>query len=98
MSSRLGKFAQTPNEVKRYTITYEDWLDDDETVVGVELLPSAVALEVIAFAISGNGKLVSYFIGGGDDGVTYELLVRVVTSAGQTKEDLVLYVVRGLSQ
>lgn len=91
---RLGKFAKAPDDRKRYTITYTDWLDAGETIENVEFTVDNDTLTVDGDEINGDGNIVSFFVSGGDDGVTYNVLVEIETSGGQIKEDLVLFAVQ----
>lgn len=89
MSGLIGSPTKTPTEIKRYKIDYSDWLDTGETVISKTFTASGDGnlITVPTSSIAGDGQSVTFFIAGGDDGNTYELLVQVVTSGGQTKED-----------
>lgn len=100
MSGFIGSPTKTPAEIKRYKITYGDWLDTGETVItrtfvvsteGTGALPTVPTSE-----ITDAGLSVTFFIAGGDDGETYEVIVQVTTSGGQTKEDALSVAVASL--
>lgn len=100
----VGKYVKTPIERKRYAIDYSDWLDSTlgENIQSVEMTVSAPGdamatgspLQVDAKAISEDRESVAFFVSFGDDGVQYTVDVRVTTSAGQVKEDTVVFSVR----
>ena len=91
---KLGKFKKDPDEKKRYSIDYTDWLDTAETVSSVT--PSVeldygsedpITLEVTSIALTGDSKGVTFFVEGGIDDVDYKLTMTMTSSAGQIKED-----------
>ena len=102
MASRLGKFTQAPVERKDYSIDYSQWLSQGETlstatfaVVAEGFVTPAVSpLVVDAYQV--NPTAISFWVKNGDDGETYKVTVTIVTNLGQTKEDLVVFVVRAL--
>lgn len=92
---RLGKFVKTPNERKRYTVDYTNWLETTETLATVDFtVDPPGSLEIDADEILPGNKKVMYFVSGGDDAVTYRVPILVTTSTGQTKEDVVYYIVK----
>lgn len=94
--ARLGKVTKYTHERKRYTVAYDEWVDTGETVALVEFSVTgddANPVAVDAHAISEDGLTVAFFVSGGDDGETYEVLITATTSGGQTKEDTVLFAV-----
>lgn len=98
MSSVIGVATKTPTEVKRYKIDYTDWLDTGETVISTS---SVVTGDGTLATISGlvvdvGGLGVTFFIVGGDDGNTYEVVVTSITSGGQTKQDALQVTVASL--
>jgi len=94
---RLGKFSKTPAERKRYTIDYTDWLDTSETVASVVYTPvPATTFVVDAQSILTGNKKISFYVSGGDDFETYNLEVKITTSTGQVKEDVVVFAVRDI--
>jgi len=93
----VGKFNKTPNEVKRYSIDYSDWLDTAEYVSSVSFTVTSnsnVPLTVIADTIAANSTTVAFFVSGGAVSQVYDVTVRTVTTASQTKEDVVVFNIR----
>lgn len=96
----LGKFRKTPDEAKRYSIEYSDWLDAGEYLSNATITftpsnpvnPMLVDIDMIPE----NGTALSFFVFGGDAGVTYKLLVRATTTTLQVKEDIVAIEVKSL--
>lgn len=93
---RLGKFSKTPAERKRYTIDYTDWLDTTETVTAAAYTITPSGMVVDAQAILTGNKKISFYVNGGDDFETYNLEVKITTSTGQVKEDVVVFAVRDI--
>ena len=96
---RLGKFAKSPQERKRYTIDYTDWLETAETISTALYTVREVtspALVVDAQSILTGNKKVSFYVSGGDDGDTYDVEIKITTSTGQVKEDVVVFAVRDI--
>ena len=95
----IAKYAQNPDEVKRYTVSWVDWLDVNELIIAVEFEVaitngSGSMLVVSSQAISTDGLTVSFLLSGGSANVTYKVTIRVDTSSSQIKEDSILLVVR----
>lgn len=94
---RLGKFSKTPDERKRYTVDYTDWLDTSETVSQAAYAvrqATSSPLVIDAQSILTGNKKISFYVSGGNDQETYDLEVKVTTSTGQIKEDVVSFLVR----
>lgn len=86
----LGRYNKTPAERKRYTIDYSEWLDTGELVSSVtfEVIPAgAGAVQVSTVTILTPATGVGFFIENGLVGVSYDLLVTIVTAGGQIKQD-----------
>jgi hypothetical protein len=97
----LGKFPKKPAAVKRYQADFSEWLDTGETVqsctfdVSVSAGTDAgVSLTVEDDSILTGNTAVAFFVSGGVVGVTYEVKITVVTSAGQTEVWSVFFQVR----
>lgn len=93
---KLGSFKQTPQEKKRYTISYADWLDAGEVVASVvygidNITVPPLLVESSMIQVDGLG--VSFYVSGGLDEEVYQLNVLMETDAGQRKEDYIAYVV-----
>lgn len=94
---RLGTFAKSPQERKRYTIDYTDWLETAETITAALYTirqATSPALVVDAQSILTGNKKVSFYVSGGDDTETYDVEVKITTSTGQIKEDVVSFTVK----
>lgn len=93
---KLSTFKQTPQEKKRYTISYSDWLDAGEVVSSVVYGIDNVTvppLLVESSAIDVGGLGISFFVSGGLDEEQYQLNILMTTDAGQRKEDYMKIVV-----
>jgi len=92
---RLGRFLKSPGDVKRYTVDYVDWVDDDETVLTVQgtTPPNIGAFEVSAFGVNPDAKSVFFYVSGGIDGKEYPVMLTITTSKAQIKEDSVTFMV-----
>lgn len=93
----LGKFFKTPDERKRYSIDYTDWLDGGEMLLGVtfEVTPvdeNPVVIDGIAIQI--DSKSVVFYAQAGVDGQNYKAIATATTDGGQVKEDTVQYTIR----
>lgn len=102
--SRLAKYTQTPDETKRYSIEYSDWLDTGETVsdVSFEISPTtspALSVQSSHIVQGDTGALTQlrFFVTGGVAKKSYKVIVNVATSGGQEKQDTVLFDIRDAS-
>lgn len=93
---KLSTFKHTPQEKKRYTISYTDWLDSGEVVSSVSFgidNTTVPPLLVESSAIDVGGLGISFFVSGGLDEEEYTLAILMETDAGQRKEDYMKFVV-----
>ena len=93
----LGKYCKAPDERKRYSINYADWLDTGEilTLVTFEVTPiDADPIVIDGIAIESGEKSVVFYASGGLDGKSYKAITTATTSGGQVKEDTVQYTVK----
>lgn len=92
----LGKFVKSPDEVKRYSVDYSDWLDTGEYILtaNVTISPSGPIVDVQSTTT--NDIDLSFFVTGGTAGTSYKLKTRVQTTNGQVKEDIIVLEVRAL--
>lgn len=93
---RLARFQKTSVERIKYTIDYTEWLDQGELLAGVSFLPDDPALVVDGSLLNDDKTQVSYFVSGGASGLSYTLHTQAQTSAGQLKEDYVLYFIKDI--
>ena len=95
---KLGRFIKTPSERKRYAIDYSEWLDTGETVstyvFTVTPSTATVPFAVDSSSLASSGKVLVFFVSGGDANDQYTVDVKATTSGGQIKEDTVLFSVR----
>lgn len=93
---KLSTFKQTPQEKKRYTVAYTNWLDDgevvDSVVYGIDNT-TVPPLIVESSAIDVGGLGISFFVSGGLDEEEYTIAILMETDAGQRKEDYMKIVV-----
>jgi hypothetical protein len=93
----LGKYFKSPDERKRYSINYADWLDTGEQLATVtfEVIPVDVGgVSIDGIAIETGNKSVVFYASAGLDGRSYKAIATMTTSGGQVKEDTVQYTVR----
>jgi hypothetical protein len=97
MLMNLGKYFKAPDERKRYSIDYTDWLDTGESLLAVtfEVIPiDADPVAIDGIAIETGAKGVVFYASGGISGTSYKAIATMTTSGGQVKEDTVQYTVR----
>lgn len=88
--SNLRSFTQTTVERKRYTVSYDRWMDDAETLFdhAIVISPSTTPSVMAEDAFTSNGdKELSFFLKGGVAGTIYTVRLIATTSDGQVKED-----------
>jgi len=93
----LGKYFKSPDERKRYSIDYTDWLDTGEQLSNVtfEVTPiDASPIVINGIAIETGNKSVVFYASAGLDGKSYKAIATMTTSGGQIKEDTVQYTVK----
>jgi hypothetical protein len=93
----LGKYFKSPDERKRYSIDYTDWLDTGEVLADVtfEVTPvDANPVVIDDIAIETGDKSVVFYASAGLEGRSYKAIATMTTSGGQVKEDTVQYTVR----
>jgi len=93
----LGKYTKSPDERKRYSIDYDDWLDTGEQLATVTFEVTPVDLDPVAIdgiAIETSGKSVVFYASAGLDGKSYKAIATMTTNGGQVKEDTVQYTVK----
>ena len=86
----LGRIKKTATEVKRATLDYSRWLGTTETITlkSFSATPAtSTLLSVGASSIAADGKSVTFYVEGGVDDTTYDLIVQITTSDGQVKQD-----------
>lgn len=99
MLKPLEKFIKTSNETTRHVISYDEWLDTGEQLeepISITVRGNNTSLDVDQWLLSDDKRSLSFFAEGGDDGVTYEVVVLVSTTGGQVKEVLLVFLIRDL--
>jgi hypothetical protein len=99
---RLGKYTKTPEERKRYTIDYTDWLDSGETVTTItyevtfadDSAVTGSAVEIDESGVDADSLGGYFFAAAGEDGEQYKVVATMTTTGGQVREDAILFNVR----
>ena len=98
---KLAKYVKSPDETKRYSIEYSDWLDTGENLGSVMFAISPVTTPALAVQSSqivegetGALSQLRMFVTGGVTDTSYTITVTAETSGGQIKQDTVLFVIR----
>lgn len=94
---QLGKFFKVPDDRKRYSIDYSEWLDSGETVSGVTfgVTPADSSPVLIdGNSINPSATGVVFYASAGNVGTTYVVAVTMTTGGGQVREDTVQYTVK----
>lgn len=97
----LGRYRKTPDERKRYSIDYYDWLDQNEKIFSMNFRVSPVetyGLEIDAYSIDPDGSRVVFFANGGIDDTVYIVNVQATSDGGQLKEDEVIFEVEAIDE
>lgn len=93
------RYVKAEGERKRYQIDYTDWLDVGEAVTAVVFTiqnnTALKALVIDGIMVLPTGFGVQYYISGGADGITYNVLAALTTTIGpQVREDEVVVTIR----
>lgn len=89
---KLATYRQTPDEKKRFTISYGDWLETGEVVASIAYAITPVTvppLLIEASAVNVDGLGVTFYISGGVDQTEYQIVTLMQTDAGQRKSDYI---------
>ena len=93
----IGRFIQQPNENIRRLVNAIKWLEDGETITDVTVsidnttVPPLVINQIV---IGPDGDKVAYYTSGGLDGEEYTATFTTETSAGQTREDEIMFFIK----
>lgn len=98
----LGKYTKTPDERKRYTIDYTDWLDEGEAVSTVTYevtlangdAATGSPVVIDEDSVDGDATGAIFFASEGEDGEQYKVVATMTTSGGQVREDAILFNVK----
>jgi hypothetical protein len=93
------RYVKAEGERKRYQLDYTDWLDTGEAVTGVLFTvqnnTTIKPLVIDGIAVLPTALGAQYYISGGADGTTYNVLVALTTTIGpQIREDEVVVSIR----
>lgn len=95
--SYIASFSQRVIEKKRYTVGYQKWLDDGETLFDftIQISPDTdTPLEASGGFTSDGDQEITFFLAGGEAGQQYNVDLIATTTDGQIKEDTVKLGVR----
>lgn len=96
----LKKYIKAAGERKRYQIDYINWLDTGELAVSVvpTVLNNTVATPLVVDGVQvlPTGLGVQYYVAGGVNGVTYEVMFTMTSnsSESQIKQDVNYFTIR----
>lgn len=92
---RIDKFRQSDHEQRRYVCNYEDWLNENETIMAVTMTGNVIEdpFAVSGYTVDTGGKQVIYYISGGLAGKSYDVGIEITTSFAQVKNDTITFVV-----
>lgn len=99
--TKLGRVVQQPNENIRRLAKYDQWLEEGERItdVTVSVSPTTTPPFVINNIVIGpDNDRFAYYASGGVDGEDYTATFTITTSAGQTREDEILFGVKEISR
>jgi hypothetical protein len=88
--SNLKSVSQTYLEIKRYTVSYDSWLDDTEELFDHSIVISPVTTPPLTASdafTSNSDREISFFLKGGVTGTIYDVKLLATTTVGQLKED-----------
>jgi hypothetical protein len=93
----LGRFTQQPNEDIRRLVNAVNWLVEGETILTVTAAideTTTPPLVIDRIVIGPDGDKFAYYTSGGLDGTEYTVTFTTTTSAGQTREDELLFSIK----
>lgn len=90
---RLGTFTKNPIDNLRFEIDYSEWLEAPEILLASEAVSDPDGLVVSNISVVDDTSVV-LFVGSGEDGESYNLLVTITTNGGQIRQDYIVFTVR----
>jgi hypothetical protein len=99
--SILGRYVQQPNEIRRRLVNYSRWLEEGERITAVTAAvdnATTPPFEITDIVIGPDLDRFAYYAAGGVSGEEYTVTFTVTTSAGQTREDEILFDVREIQR
>lgn len=94
----LKKFYKDPDDRKRYTLDYTDWLDLTESVSSCvfAITPVEVGGLVVDASAIVDSKTVVFYVALGNADTDYIVEATMTSDAGQVKQDTLTYIVRSV--
>lgn len=87
---KLGKYTQTTDERKRYSINYAKWLDTGETIASASSeVDNATTPPLVVEGLVHDGTTVTFEISGGAHEQSYLAIIKITTSSGEIKQDAI---------
>lgn len=89
----LARFKQHVGEIKRYTVEYDNWLDTGELLSTAVFEIQNITVPPLVVTLGSIGDTsVTFYVSEGLAGETYEVLLTVTTTGGQTRIDELKYI------
>ena len=79
-------YNKRPHDVLDYVVDFTRWLSDGDTIKAATSLIGTVGTTIAITSTSHTSTTATVWISGGADGQTAEVVVRVETMLGRTKE------------
>lgn len=91
----IGKFYKAPADRKRYTVNYDDWLDEGELLTDVTVFAT---VNTDGFFVDGadredGARGIIFYVSGGTTGMTHTVTITIYTDRQQIKEDTIVFMV-----
>jgi len=88
MQQFLAHFRKQPRERLEYTIDYNPWLQDGETIstAVAEVQPSTDDMLQVTNIYAGTDGTIKFYVEGGLTGIQYQVTILATTSIAQTVE------------
>lgn len=86
---KLGSFATSPVNRIRFEIDYSEWLVSPEILSACEFFSDPEGLTLDSAAVV-DGTSAVFFVSGGTDGESYNLITVVATDGGQLRQDYIV--------
>ena len=80
----LATHIQQPADTLDYDVTYEDWLEEGDSVESVTVAVEPAGLTVVSMIAN---PIVKLWVSGGVDRTTYKITLTTTTLDGRVKQD-----------
>jgi hypothetical protein len=96
----IGRFKKQPLEILQYTVDYDCWLADGESIVTLTIVSTTdddgvgeptLGVDPGDIVIAARG--VTFLVAGGTDGVEYKLTLTMSSDGNQVTENEIFYAV-----